>query len=99
MGRPKKAKTSRGKKSGRSESAPRTRKQTDATRMKRLSRELDKATKARDSNDQKAAAIQEQMMSMRDKCPHVRIAYDQETGNIVCRDCMKVVGVSPGDNE
>lgn len=99
MGRPKKSKTTRGKKPRRPEGAPKTRKQSDATRMKRLSRELDRVTQAQESSQRRAEEIRQQMLSMRDKCSHDRIFYDQESGNIMCRDCMKVVGVSPGESE
>ena len=64
MAKTRKAKTDRGKKSRRTESTPKTRKQSDATRMKRLSRELDKATKARETNAQREEQIRQQMLEM-----------------------------------
>lgn len=96
MGRPKKSKTAREKKSRRSASTPKTRKQSDATRMKRLSRELDRVTQTQESSQCRAEEIRQQMLEMRDQCSHARIFFDQDSGNIMCRDCMKVVGVSPG---
>lgn len=77
--------------------APKARKQSDATRIKRLARELERAQDAQAQNERRAEEIRQQMMGMRDKCAHPRLMLDDETGNIVCRDCLKVVGIIPGE--
>lgn len=99
MGRPKKSsgkgsKTRRSPKPRKSSSgAPR--KQSDAARTRRIARELEKAQNQQEASAAKAAQLREQMAALRERCPHNKLRRDEETGNIVCRSCLAVVGVSP----
>lgn len=89
------SKSSRPKSSRRSSASREPRKQSDATKIRKLSRELDKAQQQRESSSAREQEIKAQMAKMRDKCPHSRLAIDPETRNTYCRDCLAIVGISP----
>lgn len=102
MGRPKKS-SSKGSKSRRS-SKPRKassgapRKQSDAARTRRIARELEKAQNMQEASAAKAEQLREQMAALRERCPHNKLRLDEQTGNIVCRNCLAVVGITPASN-
>lgn len=104
MGRPKKS-SSKNSKTHRSSKPRRTssgtpRKQSDAARTRRIARELEKAQHTQEASAAKAEQLREQMAVLRERCPHTKLSRDPETGNIVCRNCLAVVGVPrPGDDD
>lgn len=86
-GRPRKSKTPK---------APREpRKQSDASRIRQLSRELEKAQHQRETGASREDEIRKQIQKMRGKCPHHRVAIDPNTRNTYCKDCLDIVGIAP----
>lgn len=71
------------------------RKQSDSAKIRKLSRELEKTQKLRETSGAREDEIRRQMAKMRDKCPHHRLAIDPETHNTYCKDCLAVVGIAP----
>jgi hypothetical protein len=71
------------------------RRQSDSAKIRKLSRELDKAQRQRETSSAREEEIRAQMAKMRGKCSHSRLALDPETHNTYCRDCLAIVGVSP----
>lgn len=99
MGRPKKSssKGSKPRKSPKPHKAPKAskapRRSSDAARTRKIARELEKAQNAQEANAAKAQQLREQMAALRERCPHTKLARDAETGNIVCRNCLAIVGI------
>jgi len=102
MGRPKKSsskspKTRKAPKARKSSGAPR--RSSDAARTRKIARELEKAQNAQEANAAKAQQLREQMVALRARCPHTKLARDAETGNIVCRNCLAIVGIPQLGND
>jgi hypothetical protein len=102
MGRPKKSsskspKTRKAPKARKSSGAPR--RSSDAARTRKIARELEKAQNAQEANAAKAQQLREQMAALRERCPHARLARDATTGNIVCRNCLAIVGIPQLGND
>ena len=98
MGRPKKSSShgSKPRKSSKPRKAsktPRTpRQSSDAAKTRKIARELEKAQHAQEANAVRANQLREQMKSLRERCPHTKLRRDEETGNIICRNCLSIVG-------
>jgi hypothetical protein len=102
MGRPKKSsskspKTRKAPKARKSSGTPR--RSSDAARTRKIARELEKAQNAQEANAAKAQQLREQMALLRERCPHTKLARDAETGNIVCRNCLAIVGIPQLGND
>jgi hypothetical protein len=88
--------SSKPRKTSRTSRAPR--KISDAARTRRLARELEKAENMQTTGAERAEQLRQQMIDMRERCPHVKLKIDEATGNVVCRNCLAVVGVAPAGN-
>jgi hypothetical protein len=75
------------------------RQSSDAARTRKIARELEKAQQAQEANAVRAQQLREQMASLRERCPHTKLRRDEETGNIVCRNCLAIVGVPRVGND
>jgi cell division protein FtsB len=67
----------------------------DSSKIRKLSRELEKAQQQKESSSAREEQIRAQMAKMRDKCPHHRLGIDPDTRNTYCKDCLAIVGISP----
>jgi len=83
--------------STRRKSSPRAAKRAPSTaaQMRKLSREYERETQKEADSKSKADQLREQMLSMQASCPHERLEMNKDTGQITCRDCFQVVGVTP----
>lgn len=91
------------RRSGSSKTPSEPRKQSDSAKIRKLSRDLEKAQRQRETGSAREEEIRRQMAKMRDKCSHKRLAIDPDTHNTFCRDCLAIVGIAPsqmgGDDE
>jgi RNase P subunit RPR2 len=95
MARSKSSRSGSSKRSSSSRTTKEPRKPSDSAKIRKLSRDLEKAQQQREKSSAREDEIRRQMTKMRDKCSHNRLAIDPETRNTYCRDCLAVVGIAP----